>query len=88
LERYESIGDAYTAKARERVEQNVGKAIAYAEQDASTNLELGEPISSWYKWWGIFAVGPIQNITYPPFLPHKIIAGGELAFFHSPALTS
>ena len=60
----------------------VKKALAIKEQGQQISTELGEPFSgAAYKWWDIFLVGPIQNITVPPFLPHKIIADNELAFF-------
>jgi len=76
LERYESILEAYTAKVKDQIDQNLKRA----EQGA--NPELGEPIfPSYYKWWDVFVVGPIQNITCPPFLPHKIVAAGELVYF-------
>jgi hypothetical protein len=81
IERYESILSAYAKKIEDRISLNVKKAAVLAEQGGSTSIELGEPISGTYKWWDIFVVGPIQNLTFPPFLPHKIIAGGELAFF-------
>jgi len=82
LERYESILDAYTAKVKDHIDQNVKKTLALAEQGPQAGIELGEPIFPRnYKWWDIFVVGPIQNITCPPFLPHKIVAAGELVHF-------
>jgi hypothetical protein len=81
LERYEAILDSYAKKLQDRIELNVKKAQAIAEQGASANIEIGEPISGPYKWWDIFVIGPIQNINCPPFLPHKIVAAGELVHF-------
>lgn len=84
LERYESILDAYAKKVQDRIELNVKKAIALAKQGPQAGIELAEPINvgpPLYKWWDVFVVGPIQNITLPPFLPHKIIADNERAFF-------
>ncbi len=81
IERYESILDAYTARVKDRIDMEVRKAVAISEQ-GMTGIELAEPFTGrGYKWWDIFAIGPIQNITLPPFLPHKIIADNELAFF-------
>lgn len=82
LERYEAILDAYTARLEKRIEMNAQKAIELRKHGAQAGLELGEPYSGpIYKWQDLFVVGPIQNITMPPFLPHKIIAAGEPAFF-------
>lgn len=82
VERYESILDAYTAKLKDRIDLNIKKAIELREKGPQPGLEIAEPYSGpLYKWWDLFVIGPIQNITTPPYLPHKIIAAGEPAFF-------
>jgi hypothetical protein len=80
VERYETILDAYAAKLKDRIDLNIKKATQMAEQ--GTGIEIAEPFSGvFYKWWDLFLVGPFQIITAPPFLPHKVIAAGEPAFF-------
>lgn len=81
IERYEGILDAYTAKLQERLEHNVQKAMEQGVQVEDAGLEIGEPIGGAYKWWDIYAIGPIQGFGVPPFRPNKIIAGREAAFF-------
>lgn len=82
VERFEAILDTYAARLEERIDLNAKKAIELLEQGTRPGLELGEPYSGpVYKWQDLFVVGPIQNISTPPYLPHKIVAAGEAAFF-------
>jgi hypothetical protein len=77
VERYESILETYAGKLKERIEQNLKKSGG-----ASAHTGSAEPFSgASYKWWDVFVTGPFQNIAAPPFLPHKIVAAGEAAFF-------
>lgn len=90
LERYDSLLEAYAGKLENVIQHQARKASTGVTGDAGAGIELGEVISGggygpyykgYYKWWDVFVVGPIQNISHPPFLPHKIISGGEYAFF-------
>ncbi|GEM_PF-5787463 len=77
LERYESILDGYAQKVSTRIEKNLNGALAQADRIAKT----GEPIGTFgYKFWDVFAVGPVQ-FGMPPFKPNKIVAGGEAVWF-------
>lgn len=81
VERYESILDAYTARLQDRIDMNVSRATEMAQ---GVQTELAEPFSGVaYKWWDLFLIGPFQFFGggAGPFLPHKIIRSGELAFF-------
>jgi len=81
-ERYERILETYAAKLREHLTQNMRKMSAQAGQEANSKPQIAEPYSgALYKWWDVFVMGPFQNIMAPPFLPHKVIAAGEPAFF-------
>jgi hypothetical protein len=67
----------------------VGKTEDYIEKRAALarrsnghkpGIETGEPTVGNYVGWDLVSFSPIQPITFPPYEPHKIIAGGELAF--------
>lgn len=46
--------------------------------DPTTDTIYGVP----YKWWDVFAIGPVQGLFATSYVkPHKIFAGGEVAFF-------
>ncbi|MGH7492582.1 MAG: hypothetical protein ACREOO_09315 [bacterium] len=82
VERYEKVLDIYAAKLLDRVNLNMKNSGAVIAQELGHQPKLGEPLSGpFYKWWDVFVVGPFQNITRPPFLPQKVVAAGEPAFF-------
>lgn len=83
LERYLGILDSYAVQLQERIETDIQKADQELRQSQKRGVkaEMGEPYSTAYKWWDIFALGPIQGLSLPPYGPHKIFAGGEPTIF-------
>ncbi|MDZ7362578.1 MAG: hypothetical protein ONB46_17920 [candidate division KSB1 bacterium] len=75
--------DKYAAKLKKSIEAN---SVKSEDEDSETPVaNLGGPIGDdlwWgtYKFWDVYAVGPIQ-FGVPPFKPNKIIAGGEDFYF-------
>jgi len=86
IERYLGIVDKYAAKLKKRID---GSALKTDESEVAMarSAEPGEPWEGGYKFWDIYAVGPIQ-LGIPPFKPNKIIAGGEDVYFLVYAVTN
>lgn len=68
LAKAQSVIDGYTATMTER-------ANAYIERRAQG---IGEEQSGSYNAFDLAVLSPIQFVATPPYLPHKVIAGGEL----------
>jgi hypothetical protein len=62
-------------KVKAKVERYVADMDA-RHRDGDTE-SLGAPIVGTYNALDVLAYSPIQSITYPPYEPSRIIAGGE-----------
>jgi hypothetical protein len=49
---------------------------AYDAARATPQAQLAEP----QGWWDLVAIGPIQQILNPPYLPHDVIRAGQPAY--------
>jgi hypothetical protein len=79
IERYLGIVDKYAAKLKKRIEVSALK-MDDSEVAMARSAEPSEEGIGGYKFWDIFAIGPLQ-LGIPPFKPNKIIAGGEDVYF-------
>ena len=88
LERHESLMEGYAAKLQDRIANSVQKVAMENGGAAPLGTEEGGARSGSYKWWDVYATGPVQNITLPAYWPHKIFAGGELVYFYIYVVTN